>query len=162
MVPARRFVLAWLLGAPALASAAPVDLPLGKGTVPPCTLEIPDGWTLVPGRSRGDRWLLRDARGRQVARIDYKLASTDMKMLPLVLERTLRLGAHAVEKTSVAMGPTDGTAEPVRINAATPLVTRYDVASGPLAGLFVMTETYTRSGGLEARLEAMLATLRPR
>ena len=96
----RAAFLAVLLAAASFASAAAeVRLPIGKGTVRPFVLDLPDGWAAVPGRARGDRWLLREtAGGRQVARIDYKLASTDQKMLRMVVGRRLRLGRTALHR----------------------------------------------------------------
>lgn len=83
------------------ALAKTITMPQGKGKCPPFTFEVDEGWTIKSDRKKGDRWQLLDETNRVIARFDFDLSSTDMKMQMIIEDQEVKLGDFIVNKTSV-------------------------------------------------------------
>jgi hypothetical protein len=154
----RFFLLVLFVLIPQASFAKKLNLPIGKGTVPPFTFEAEEPWTLKIDRERGDRWQLLDEKAKtKIVRFDFKLPHTDQRELPVIAEVKLKLGPWTVVKTTVAHGPFNSEAEAMAETKS--LVTSYYFESGKLSGLILMTPTYDKSSGTEERVEKLIQSI---
>jgi hypothetical protein len=136
------------------------QLPIGKSKCPNFSFRAPANWSLKLGRTKGDRWIVRDEKSKiELGYFAYNLPSTDQKMLPEVFEGSITLGSLTAEKYTVTLEFFDQNKIEEVKKAQTGLITSYRF-NGKLKKLYFMSSSYDKISGHEKIFEKVFSSIK--